>query len=152
MDKKRKNILMVAAVAASSAAAVGIGAYFTTKYLVRLALDRQQPKIPHRAQTRLRGYDNCAMMLEKTAPLGKKLQETTHHLVNLRSYDEELLVGHWFPCANPNGSSWQCTVGAPPGTVILAQLRTFGKSRTAVCCMPSNGDRGKAADNIWALE
>ena len=144
MDKKRKNILMVAAVAASSAAAVSIGAYFTTKYLVRLALDRQQPKIPHRAQTRLRGYDNCAMMLEKTAPLGKKLQETTHHLVNLRSYDEELLVGHWFPCANPKRvivamhgwrSSWNGDFGAIADfwkkqncSVLYAEQRGQGQS------------------------
>ncbi len=103
INKVTAGILTGAGAAVAGAVAVGAASYASTKYLVRLALDRQQPYIPYveKAKNQLRGYKNCGELLDAMAAGAERLETSPHQTVQIRSYDGQLLVGHWFDCSAP---------------------------------------------------
>ena len=88
---------------AVGAAAVGAAAYASTNFLVRVALDREQPKLGmmKKAREQLRGYKDCNEFLDEMAACSEKLETAPHDTVRIVSYDGQTLVGHWFACENP---------------------------------------------------
>lgn len=103
MNKTSKILLTGAGAAVAGAAAVGVAATAFTKYLVRVAMDRQQPKIPNyeKAKDHLRGSTACQVFMDKMAEAAERLETTPHHKVMIESYDGQHLVGHWFEVPNP---------------------------------------------------
>lgn len=103
MNKTSKYLLAGASVAAASAAAVGAAAYVSTRYLVKVALDREQPKITNTEKARqyLRGYKNFGPFLDAMDAGARRLRETPHQLIKIESYDGQTLAGHWFPNPKP---------------------------------------------------
>lgn len=101
MNKTSKYLLAGASVAAAGAAAVG-AAYISTRYLVKVALDREQPKITNmdRAKQLLRGYKDYGPFLDAMDSGELKLKNTAHEEIQIESHDGQLLVGHWFQHPN----------------------------------------------------
>lgn len=101
MNKTSKYLLAGASVAAAGVAAMG-AAYVSTRYLVKVALDREQPKITNmdRAKQYLRGYKDYGPFLDAMDRGTQNLREKPHQLVEIESYDGQTLAGHWFE--NPN--------------------------------------------------
>lgn len=102
MNKTSKYLLAGASVAAASAAAVGAAAYVSTRYLVKVALDREQPRITNteKAKQYLRGYKNYGPFFDAMDTGCQKLKNTSHRQIQIQSYDGQTLAGHWF--ANPD--------------------------------------------------
>ena len=103
MKKASKYLIAGASAAVAGVAAVGAAAYASTKQLVKIAMDRQQPKLMDREKTRdqIRGYLNCDAFLDGMMAGAEKLETTPHHTVTISSYDGQSLVGHWFECEKP---------------------------------------------------
>ncbi len=99
MNKVSKVLLTGMGAAMAGAAALGAAAYASTKYLVGIALDREQPKIPHlhKLGQRLKGSGDCEAFLDTLAQAAKKLETTPHDVITIKGYDGQHLVGHWFP-------------------------------------------------------
>lgn len=103
MNRASKLLIAGASGLAAGAAAVGAAAYASTKYLVKVALDREQPKLGsmEKAREQLRGYGDCAEFLDEMMAGAEKLETTPHDTVRITSYDGQTLVGHWFACEKP---------------------------------------------------
>ena len=102
--KKTSKLLLTGAGVAAGMAAMGAATYASTKLLVQVALDRQEPKIANmeKAKNHLRGYKDCGIFFDRMAASGKKLKAAPHQTVTIQSYDGYHLVGHWFPVPNPH--------------------------------------------------
>ena len=100
MKKVSKILLTGAGAAVAGVAAVRAAAYASTKQLVKIAMDRQQPRLMDQAKTRnqIRGYLNCDDFLDEMMAGAEKLETTPHHTVRITGYDGQPLVGHWFEC------------------------------------------------------
>ena len=96
--KKTSKLMIAGAGVAAASAAVGAAAYMTTKLLVQVAMDREQPRIKNleRARNQIRGYSGCNDFFCYMADRGKELKSLPHKLVTIQSYDGQKLVGHWF--------------------------------------------------------
>lgn len=103
MKKVSKIFLSGAGAAVVGAAAMGAAAYVSTKQLVKIAMDRQQPRLMENTKTRdhIRGYLNCDGFLDEMAAGAEKLETTLHQTVRITGYDGQVLVGHWFECRQP---------------------------------------------------
>lgn len=151
VNKKVTGLVAGVGMAAVGAVTVSAAAYASTKLLVRVALDRQQPRIPYmdKAARKLRGYENCQTLLDAMAAGAERLETTPHRTVQMQSYDGQTLVGHWFTVPSPKRvivamhgwrSSWSGDFGmiAPfwleqQCNVLFAEQRGQGSSGGA--CM-----------------
>lgn len=96
--KKTSKMMIAGAGMAAASAAVGAAAYMTTKILVQVALDREQPKIKNveRARNQIRGNSGNREFFDYMAMCGNKLEHLPHKVITIQSYDGQKLVGHWF--------------------------------------------------------
>ncbi len=99
MGKTTKILLTGVGITVAGATAIGAMAYASTRYLVKIALDRQQPKIPNlsRMQEQIKGSSDCEEFLDTLAEYAERLETTPHDRVQIESYDGQHLMGHWFP-------------------------------------------------------
>lgn len=121
MKKETKKFLIgsgavVAGIAVAGAAVVG-----ATKYLVRIALDREAPTSVQKAKVKLAGSEEHKVLLDKLEEAAQKLENTETETVEITARDGEKLVGHWQTCENPERiivamhgwrSSWTKDFGA----------------------------------------
>lgn len=100
MKKQTKKLLIGTGIAAAGAASAV--SYFTTKYLVRIAMDRELPKIRNlnKAKDQLRGFEDVDAFYDNREEAGQVLESCGCETVEIHSYDGERLVGHWYPCEN----------------------------------------------------
>lgn len=103
MNKASKMLIAGAGGLVAGAAAVGAASYASTKYLIRVALDREQPKLGRmeKAREQLRGYKNCDAFFDEMLSCSERLETAPHTTVQIVSYDGQTLVGHWFSHENP---------------------------------------------------
>ena len=96
-------VIAGAGAAVAGAVAVGAAAYASTRFLVKVALDREQPKLGsmEKAREQLRGYSHCNEFIEHMMAGAEKLETAPHDTVCIVSYDGQTLVGHWFACEKP---------------------------------------------------
>lgn len=105
MKDKSKKVLIGSSVAVASAAAIGAAsAYAVTKYLMKVAMDREGPKIKNmeKAKDHVRGIPDFDVFCEKLAAAGETLENSKCETVEVCSYDGEKLIGHWYPAENAN--------------------------------------------------
>lgn len=103
MKDKSKKVLIGSSVAVASAAAIGAAsAYAVTKYLMKVAMDREGPKIKNmeKAKDHVRGIPDFDVFCEKLAAAGEALENSECETVEICSYDGEKLIGHWYPAEN----------------------------------------------------
>ena len=100
--KKSSKMMITGAGVAAGAAVLSAAAYITTKQLVKVALDRDQPKMRNmeRARNHIRGYNGCNEFFSYMAERGNRLKAVAHKVITIESYDGQKLVGHWFSQEN----------------------------------------------------
>ena len=100
MEKYLKTILL------GSTVAVGLGAVgavhmATTKYLVKVALDREAPKHTVKAGERIAGTQWDERWMRRRMELGRQLRSRGSELVQTQGRENVNLVGHWFAVPSP---------------------------------------------------
>ena len=95
---KWKNLWIMLGVGAAASAIGVYASHETTKYLLRLALDREAPK--RMKKKRIRGADYGAEVEQMLSDAADRLEEKVTERVEIISSDGIRLVGHWYPCAN----------------------------------------------------
>jgi len=102
MNKKAKRVLIGSGVAAAGITALGALSYAATKYLVKIAMDREPPKVKNinKAKEQLRGFEDVDAFYDGLENACQTLENCGCETVAIHSYDGERLVGHWYPCEN----------------------------------------------------
>lgn len=144
MKKKMKPVLIgVSAFAAGAAAIAGL-TYKVTKEMMKVALDRKQPKVNEKAQNRFSGSKGQENTFEELAVLSENLKNSDCALVELTAPDGTVLAGHWHECDKAERviiamhgwrSSWTKDFGAISGfwhahncSVLYVEQRGQGQS------------------------
>ena len=100
MTSPSRNIIKWGGILAGSAAVASISAFVTTKYLMKMAVDREEPKLMKLAEKRAAGFIEDDAFYRARIEAGKKLSERDNVTVETLSHDGILLVGHWIPVEN----------------------------------------------------
>lgn len=100
MKKKTKKILIGTGIAAAGAALVGAVHRYTTKYLMKLALDREAPKSNTDDSKKVTGAGDLSEFVGIASEASKKLEAQEHETVEIIGNDGTRLVGHWFGTEN----------------------------------------------------
>ena len=145
MKKSTKNILIGSGIAVTGFAAVAaISRKFTGK-LLKVALDREQPKVTQRAKEKLSGSIEQAKQFEEYLTLmAENLQNSGCETVEITAYDGVRLIGHFHRCEHAKRliiamhgwrSSWTGDFGAISDfwhnndcSVLYAEQRGQGES------------------------
>ncbi|MGN0493447.1 MAG: alpha/beta hydrolase [Acutalibacteraceae bacterium] len=98
MNKATKNTLIWMGAAAAVGAAAAAVSYAAMKSLVKIALDREQPKVSQKSRNRLSGTAGQSELFEGLAEAGERLKNSGCETVVLTAQDGERLVGHLYRC------------------------------------------------------
>ena len=99
MNRTTKQMLIATGAVVAGAAAMGTVSQSVTGFLMKVALDRDLPKIrnPERARGYLSGIDGLDAFLKLRGEAGERLKQKVCKEVYIHSYDGAKLVGHWRP-------------------------------------------------------
>lgn len=100
MKKENRNLLIAAGITAASIAAIGALYHFSVKSMLKLALDRKEPKIMTKGREILMGSDELSSIMCKLINASEKLEKQEHQTIEITAVDGINLVGHWYPCEN----------------------------------------------------
>lgn len=100
MNKAMKNTLIWAGAAAAVGTAAATLTYVTMKSLVKIALDREQPKIYQKQKAKLSGTGGQQELFKNLAEASEKLKNSGCETVEITAHDGERLVGHLHRCEN----------------------------------------------------
>lgn len=98
--KKLSKLLIGASAVLAGVTAAAAASYTVTKSLVKIALDREEPKIYQKARKRITGMENTAQLLEEIAVRSKQFEEEGLETVEITARDGEKLAGHFFENKN----------------------------------------------------
>lgn len=125
MKASTKKVLVGSGILAAAstvvAGAVKVIRCFQANTLVKVALDRNGPKVMDKAQVNLSGSVEENESEEQLGAAAEKLRARSLETVTANGYDGEKLVGHWWPCEEPKRiviamhgwrSSWARDFGA----------------------------------------
>lgn len=93
-----KKALKISGIAAATTAAASVTAYVTTNYLIKIALDREKPKVMQLVEQRISGSEFNNEFLNDLRVAAERLSEKTNEIVEITSHDGTSLIGHWIPC------------------------------------------------------
>ena len=120
MKKAAKNTLIWTGAAAAVGVAATVVSYTAMKSLVRIALDREQPKVYQKQKARLSGSGGQSELFEGLSEASERLKNGGCETVEITAQDGERLVGHLHRCENAKRliiamhgwrSSWSCDFG-----------------------------------------
>lgn len=93
-----KKALKISGIAVATTAVASVTAYVTTNYLIKIALDREKPKVMQLAEQRISGSEFNNEFLNDLREAAERLSEKTNEVVEITSHDGTSLIGHWIPC------------------------------------------------------
>lgn len=96
-DIKLSTISKAAGAAAGVITIASVSAWISTKYLLRMALDREEPVLLKAAEKRISGTEQDNGFIRVMQESAKHLEEKPNETISIMSYDGEQLVGHWIP-------------------------------------------------------
>ena len=96
MKKSTKNFLIGAGVATASAAVLGVAHHYTTKYLMKLALDREGPKSAAKDKEKLMSSSDMSETVATIMNAAQNLESKEHERVEITAQDGTYLIGHWY--------------------------------------------------------
>lgn len=96
MKKSLRNILISTGIVATTAAVLGAAYHYTTKYLMKLALDREGPKSAAKDKEKLMSSGDLSETVAAIMDAARVLENTEHEQVEITAQDGTALVGHWF--------------------------------------------------------
>ena len=94
MNKAMKNTLIWAGAAAAVGAAAAAVSYAAMKSLVKIALDREQPKVYQKQKARLSGTGGQQELFKGLSEASERLKNSGCETVEIFAQDGERLVGH----------------------------------------------------------
>ena len=95
MKHDKITVLKASGLLAGSAALASLSSLITTKYLMHLAVDREEPKLIKLAERAFAGTAEEDSFLHARIEAGNRLKDTPCETVRITSRDGETLVGHW---------------------------------------------------------
>ncbi len=101
MNKRARSMLIGSGITAAMMALAGSARHSFADYMVRIALDREIPPHPARAERRLTASCVDEAMLSQVRQARKYLAAQPNELVEIQSRDGTRLVGHWIPAPRP---------------------------------------------------
>lgn len=101
MKKGAKKLLAGAGVVAAVGAAATAISHGITKYLVNVALNRDEPKSMTKLKKRLTATQQDNEIMAALLTDSEKLEALAEQTVVIDSFDGQRLVGHWRGCENP---------------------------------------------------
>lgn len=101
MNKRARSMLIGSTFTAAMMALAESARHGMADYLVRIALDREIPPHPIRAEQRLTASCVDEAMLSKVRQARKYLAAQPNETVEIQGRDGTHLVGHWIPAAHP---------------------------------------------------
>lgn len=100
MTPNTRKTLRFGGAAVGTAAVATLSAFVTTKYLLRMALDREAPKLMKLAEKKVAGSAQDNSFFSALNAADKRLAQKETTIVRITSYDGQVLFGHWIPAAN----------------------------------------------------
>jgi len=100
MNVRSKKVLYGTALTTACFAGAAVVSRTVTDFLLRVALDRDEPKILTRAKEHLMGAPENAVFMDRLRDASKSLAEKKTELRVITSHDGIKLVGHWYKCDN----------------------------------------------------
>lgn len=100
MNKTSKKYLKVSGLVCLGAAVASISSYITTRYLSRVALDREEPDSFKKAGKAISRTKANQAFLEELQQAAQCLAKEENETVQITAQDGVPLVGHWIPCRN----------------------------------------------------
>lgn len=101
MKMSKKSMIKTSGAIISTSVMAGATAYFTTKFLVKTALNREEPKLLEKAGDLISGCLVDEEILKRQKEAAEKLEMTETELIKIAGYDGIELAGHWYPCKEP---------------------------------------------------
>lgn len=101
MKKKTKNMIIGTSIAAAGITTFGYISHVITNYLMRVALDRKEPKSMTKAKEQLMGAKENEELVTMLRTTADALEAKVTEEVEITSHDGIKLVGHWWPCDDP---------------------------------------------------
>ena len=101
MKKNTKKWLIGSGVVAAGAAAVGAASCAVSKYLAKLAMDREGPKKVKKGIAKASGSSENAPLVEANMQAMQLLEEAVTETAQIESHDGLRLIGHWYPAEEP---------------------------------------------------
>lgn len=96
MKKNTKKMLIGAGVATAGTALIAAVHRYSTKYLMKLALDRDAPKNISDNSKKVTGAGDLSEFIDIASKASEKLAMQEHEIVEITGHDGTQLVGHWF--------------------------------------------------------
>ncbi|MBE6768894.1 MAG: alpha/beta hydrolase [Ruminococcaceae bacterium] len=101
MKKSTKRFLIGVGAATAGAAVIGTVQHVTTKYLMKLAIDRQGPKSAERDKEKMMASDAVSQAVTAVMDAAQTLETRPHERVEITAQDGTPLIGHWYAPENP---------------------------------------------------
>lgn len=108
MKNNARQILLAAGCTAGTAAVVSAANYLTARYLVKVALDHETPRMMEKAESviektgrSIAGSERDRNFLAELETASLHLAEQPNETVKIESCDGTILIGHWIPAAAP---------------------------------------------------
>ena len=98
---EKEKIVRISEIIGTTAAVSALSAYFTTKFLVSVAVDREEPRIMGKAGKLISGSQKDNQFLIELDAAAKKLEAKQNEIVTLTSRDGVTLIGHFIPSKTP---------------------------------------------------
>ena len=127
-DIKLSTISKAAGAAAGVITIASVSAWISTKYLLRMALDREEPVLLKAAEKRISGTEQDNGFIRVMQESAKHLEEKPNETISIMSYDGEQLVGHWIPVNRAKRVIYR-TEGHKPERRQIYRFRSCGTIR-----------------------
>lgn len=101
MNEKQKNMTKTALIVSVAAGAASLTNYLLTKSLVRIAVDRDEPKVFSKGDMVFAGAPIDRDFLTTLASAAERLQKMENEIITLEAQDGVKLTGHFIPAPHP---------------------------------------------------
>lgn len=144
MDRKSKWILACSSITVGTLALGAAASYLIVKKMIKVALDREEPRAIGRSKEIITGNQNIEATLRFQTQIAKKLECLNLETVEIKASDGTILVGHIYRTENAKRtiiamhgwrSSWAKDFGLVADfwfsngcNVVFAEQRAHGKS------------------------
>lgn len=101
MDEKMTKVLKTAGIILGCTGGAAAGSIVFTKFLMKMAMDREMPKAAKNAGSMISGKKDDNEFIRVLKDSSQKLAETPSEEIEITANDGIKLVGHWIPAEKP---------------------------------------------------
>lgn len=101
MKKSTKNAIICASTLVSLSVALGTVYHFSLQKLMKVALDREEPKEVTRSKAKMSASGDLSEIMSYVGESAEKLRKKEHETVSISGNDGVKLVGHWYCPEDP---------------------------------------------------